>query len=177
MEGIWHRNTAKGAAVMVREKRSIVIRRPIDEVFAYVSDPRNNAAWNGWVVETTMIGDGPITAGSEFVTSIAFLGRRFESRAVITDLILNQRGSIRTTTGPVVATGTRTVEAVNGGTRFTQTLEADIRSAFGGIAEALVVRAGVRQMEADLRTLKRLLESGAAAGANAVESTASVTAR
>jgi uncharacterized membrane protein len=152
----------KGAAAMLREKRSIVINRPVDEVFAYVTDPRNNATWNAWIIETVMRDDEPLAVGSEFDTVAAFLGRRIESHAVITELVPNQRGSIRTTTGPVVATGSRIVEPVPGGTRFTQTLEADVRGAFRGFGEAFVIKAFVRQLEADLQTLKELLESGVA---------------
>lgn len=150
---------------MLREQRSIVINRPVDEVFAYVTDPRNNATWNAWIIESVMLDDGPLTVGSEFDSVVAFLGRRIESHAVITELVPNQRSSIRTTTGPIVATGSRIVEPVAGGTRFTQTLEADVRGAFRGFGEALVIRAAVRQLEADLQTLKELLESGAAVSA------------
>jgi uncharacterized protein YndB with AHSA1/START domain len=147
---------------MHKMERSIVINRPVDEVFAYTMDPRNNADWNGWVVDTTFTSDGPVTVGTRFSSTVKFLGKTMHSEAEITELVPNQRGSIRTTTGPITATGSRIVEPVEGGTKFTQTIEADFSGVFGGIAESIVVRSALRQGETDLQTLKDLLESGAA---------------
>ena len=50
-------------------------------------------------------------------------------------------------------------EPADGGTRFTQTFEAEI-GGFFKLAEPLVGRAIRRQMDADMATLKDLLEAG-----------------
>lgn len=144
---------------MLQESRSVFINRPIDEVFAYVVDPRNNAMWNGWVIESIVTEGGPPAVGTTFKSKVKFLGRTIDSDAVITELIPNERGTIKTTTGPITAMGSRIVEAVDGGTRFTQTMEADFRGTFGSIAESVVIRTALRQFETDLETLKDLLES------------------
>jgi uncharacterized membrane protein len=155
----------KGVASMPREERSIVINRPVDEVFAYVVDPRNNTMWNSWIVECHVTSDGPVGVGTTCRSVGKFLGKTVEADAVITECVPNERGSIRTTSGPITLTGSRIVEPANGGTRFTQTLEIDFKGLFGRLAEPLVTRAGIRQLEADLETLKDLLESGQAADA------------
>lgn len=145
---------------MIREQRSVVIHRPVEEVFAYVIDPRNNAEWNGWIIASEVTTEGPIRVGTEARSIGKFLGKTIEANAVITELVPNQRGSLRTTSGPITLSGSRIVEPVEGGgTRFTQTLDVDFGNVFGHIAEPIVVRAALRQVEADLQTLKDLLES------------------
>jgi hypothetical protein len=162
---------------MHKMERSIVINRPVEEVFAYVIDPRNNAEWNGWVIESVVTSEGPLREGTTFDSVTKFLGKVIRSEAIITELVPNERGSIRTTTGPITATGSRIVEPVEGGTKFTQTMEADFGGFFGAIAESLVVRTAIRQNEADLQTLKELLESGAAGSTvTASQGTTSATA-
>lgn len=160
---------------MHKMERSIVINCPVEEVYAYVIDPRNNAEWNGWVIGSIVTSEGPIREGTTFDSTTKFLGKVIQSEAVITEIVPNERGSIRTTTGPITATGSRIVEPVEGGTKFTQTIEADFGGFFGSVAESLVVRTAIRQFEADLQTLKELLESGTAGSTvNALEDTASI---
>jgi uncharacterized protein YndB with AHSA1/START domain len=47
---------------MARIKTSIVIRRPLDETFAYLTDPRNAKDWSSEIVDVTYNGD--LTEGS-----------------------------------------------------------------------------------------------------------------
>ena len=47
---------------MARIKTSIVIRRPLDETFAYLTDPRNAKDWSSELVDVTYNGD--LTEGS-----------------------------------------------------------------------------------------------------------------
>jgi hypothetical protein len=145
---------------MITDERSIVIDRPLEEVFAFVTDPHNNALWCGWFIESEVTSNGPIGVGTTFRNVATFLGKRIEADAVVTSWEPNRRSCIRTTSGPILTTGCRSVEAVEGGTRFAQTIEAS-PGAFFGLAEHIVVRLGARQLEADLLMLKELLESGA----------------
>jgi uncharacterized protein YndB with AHSA1/START domain len=51
---------------MPRGTRQITIDRPSDEVFAFVSDPRNDPLWHDTVLEATQTSEGPIRPGSTF---------------------------------------------------------------------------------------------------------------
>ena len=45
---------------------SIVVARPIREVFEYVTDPRNDPAWHTTVVSVRQTSAGPLGAGTVF---------------------------------------------------------------------------------------------------------------
>jgi carbon monoxide dehydrogenase subunit G len=149
----------EGGATMVRDELSIIINRRVEEVFAFVTDPRRLPVWNSAISDSEVTSDGPIDEGSTFRVSASFLGKRFDTDLVITAHEPHRRSCIRATSGPIPAfSGCYVVESAEGGTRFTQTVEAEL-GRFFGLAESLVVRAAVRHMEADMQTLKDLLES------------------
>lgn len=51
---------------------SVDIRRPVEEVFAYLSEPKNNLQWETGVVEMELTTEGPLAVGSK--------GRRVEKQ-------------------------------------------------------------------------------------------------
>lgn len=145
---------------MAHGERSVTIDAPLELVFAIVSDPRLNPEWSQMFVATELTSHGPVGVGTTFRATARILGRRVEAESIITEYEANRRACVRTTTGPVPTSGCRIVEPVDGGTRLTQTFDAEV-GGFFGLAESLVVKTGLRQLEADLATLKDLIESGA----------------
>lgn len=61
---------------MIRLTNSIEIERPVEEVFAYVSDVTNDPAWHTDILDARRIDSGPIGIGSEFEVRIQpFMGQ------------------------------------------------------------------------------------------------------
>jgi len=60
---------------MAYYRAHLEVRRPIDEVFAYLADFSNTAQWDPGVVSARKLGDGPVAVGSEFEVVSKFLGR------------------------------------------------------------------------------------------------------
>ena len=143
---------------MPRIDHSIVINRPVEDVWAFMANPENDAQWTSGLVEATKISDGPMGVGAQIKDVRRFLGRQIESTLEITEWEPNKRSSMKSLSGPIRFNGTRTYESVEGGTRVTEAVEAEI-SGFFRLAEPLVVRMGKRQIEADYGNLKDLLES------------------
>ncbi len=54
----------KGDEAMIKIERSIVINRPIEEVFTYATESKNTAKWQSGLKESTLVSDGPLGAGS-----------------------------------------------------------------------------------------------------------------
>jgi len=143
----------------IREEHTVVIERPVEEVFAFATDPNNDTLWQSTSLETEQTSEGPVGVGTTFLNTTKFLGRRIESTYEITENEPPHKQCIRITSGPIPGSGCYLFEPTDdGSTRFTQTFEAEV-GGFFRLAEPLVGRAIRRQQEVDMATLKDLLEA------------------
>ena len=141
---------------------SVVIARPVEDVFAYAGDPANDSSWATVMVESRMTSDGPVEKGSTLVEVLRFLGKRIETECEVTEYEPDSRIAFTMIAGPNKGAHERTFESVEGGTRVTLLTRGDSSGLFK-LADPVLKRMGTRQMAADLAILKELLESDAAA--------------
>ncbi len=144
---------------MVRAEVSTTIKRPVEEVFAVMSDASRNPQWLSGVSETTKTSDGPIGVGTMWHGVGKFLGRRMESDSVYTEFEPNHKYALKATT-PFPMTLTFTFESVAGGTRVDQVVDAE-PGGFFKLAGPLLVAAAKRQFKNDLDNFRDLLEGDA----------------
>jgi uncharacterized membrane protein len=64
----------------------VEVRRPREEVAAYMTDPVNDPQWIGGLREARLLGDGPPREGSRVARVASFMGRRVEYVNEITHL-------------------------------------------------------------------------------------------
>lgn len=137
---------------MPRSEASIVINRPVSEVFEYTSNYENDLHWVEAIVEAEKTSDGPPGVGSTGRLAVTYLGWRFESNLEVTEFEPNARLSIKSTSGAVPYFSSWTFELVEGGTKFTYSLE--VASGMFGVFGLYA-----RNMQKDLARLKEILES------------------
>jgi uncharacterized membrane protein len=146
---------------LIRVEESVVIGRPVEEVFSYTSNPENLPEWAATVraVRRDAPGRGPLREGERFTATQMALGRRFEAPFEVIDYEPNLRYAHQSREGhSVPVTMDFTYEPVSSeGTRFTPRIEAEPGGFFGLVGPVLerVIR---RQMRTNLVTLKDLLE-------------------
>jgi uncharacterized protein YndB with AHSA1/START domain len=145
---------------MKRIETSVVINRPIEEVFAYATNPENDKLWQSGVVESGLVGEGPLGVGVQTREVRKFLGRRLEGTAEITEYEPNVKIAIRSTSGPVQYEVWLTFETVDAGTKLTMVGEADT-GGFFKLAEGLVMRQFQKEMQGAFAVLKDILEAQA----------------
>jgi uncharacterized membrane protein len=145
---------------MTRVERSIIIDRPVEEVFAFTHDLSNNALWQTTLVEIEPLFEGPIREGAQWREVRRFIGKRIETVLELTEYEPTTGSAVKLVSGPVPLSGTYGFEAVNGGTRFTVTGELDAHGFFR-LAEPVFSRITARELESNLGHLKDLLEAGA----------------
>ena len=69
---------------------SIIVNRPIEEVFAYVTDIERFPEWTSFVRRAEKTSDGPVGLATTLRTDLQFLGRQFTSEQVITEFVPNR---------------------------------------------------------------------------------------
>ncbi len=143
---------------MAKVEIGIVINRPVEEVFAFLSNPENNPKWNSVSSEVKITSAGPIGVGTTYRAVIKALGRRIEGENEFTEYEPNRKFTFKSKSGPVPLESRWTFERVEGGTRVTETGVAEL-GGFFKLAEPLLVRMIKRQSEADLANLKDLMEA------------------
>jgi carbon monoxide dehydrogenase subunit G len=147
---------------MVRAEEHITINRPIEEVFAYLSDIERQAEWVSTLSESQKTTSGPTEAGTTYRQVVKVLGRRVESENEVTDYQPPTLFAFRGKSGPM-RMGMRFTLTSAGPetTEVTQVAE----GASGGVfklADPMLAPTMKKQFAADLETLKTMLESGIA---------------
>jgi uncharacterized membrane protein len=161
---LWHTVLNVGNTLWkeMREMRrievSVMINRPIEEVFAYVANPENEPLWQSGVLESGLVGEGPMGVGAKTKEVRKLLGQRLESIAEVTAYEPNAKIAFKSTSGPVRYEAWYTFEPVDAGTKFTMVGEADT-GGFFKLAEGLVVRQFEKEMQTSLAALKDILEA------------------
>ncbi len=146
---------------MVKTETSVTINRPIEEVFEFLTTIENNPQWQSSTLEAKQTSEGPVGLGSTAMLEAKFLGRRLELAMEITEFEPNRKFSFKTTSGPVPFEGSNVFERISEGeTKVTFLFEAE-PGGFFKLAEPLVARASKRDSEANVATLKDILEAQA----------------
>ena len=139
---------------------SIVINRPIEEVFGFLANLENDVKWRSEWVETKNTSGGTLGVGATFCLTGEFLGRRIPTIYEVTEYKPNQIAAWKAVSGPLPLKFRRIFEHGEGGTRFTIKYEAEVRGFFKLV---MLFLAGTvkRQHEGDLRKVKELMEARA----------------
>ena len=160
--GIRRRSREPAPARPPLVSESVVIERPPEEVFAYVTDPQNIPEWVEAIREVHRETEGPPKEGERFTVALdtGLLGRRWEQYFEVTAYEPPRRYSDRRKIGgPFQDEHTYNFEEeAGGGTHLSLTMEAH-PSGFFRIFGALLEKAIQRQVRKELGTLKDMLEA------------------
>jgi hypothetical protein len=146
------------AGQSIRIAQNVDIHCSLEEVFAFVADPRNDTRWTPAVEEVHKTSEGPLGAGAIFEAVFRLLGRRFVATKIAEYEPTRKVVLEPPTAGPVQLVGMRSVEAAPGGTRLTITFEGQT-GGFFRVAEPIFAHLASRQLKVNLDDLKGLLES------------------
>lgn len=145
---------------MIKVELTTVINRPVEEVFTFLSDMENNLKWRSSQIEVKKTSIGPIGVGTTYHMVNNVLGSQLETEAEIIEYEPNRQFTSIDKSGKFPLIAQRTFEPVEGGTRVRLVLEAEPSGVFK-LAEPLLASAAKRRTEADIATLKDLMEAHA----------------
>ena len=143
---------------MAQIKTTITINRPIEEVFAFVADVRNDIKWRSDVVESKVT-SGSLGVGATFEFASEFLGRKIETTGELTAYDPPIRYAWKSIKSPIPVIAMTTFESVNGGTLIVDTADFE-PGCFFKIAEPLLIKQAQSAAEKDMKKLKGILEDG-----------------
>jgi uncharacterized protein YndB with AHSA1/START domain len=115
----------RGGIEVIRVEASTMIRRPIEEVFRFVTDPVNEPSWHTDVAAATLVTPGPVAAGSETSYTFGLSGGRGTAIGKVVTFEENRLETIKFDHGPMGLTPTITFEfePLGGSVRFTRRVE------------------------------------------------------
>jgi uncharacterized membrane protein len=135
----------------------IVIHRPVDDVFEYVADERNEPTYNRTMRSAEMIGDGPIGVGTRWHAVVDGAGSPVAMTIEVTGFDRPHRLASSTRVDTIEIDGAMTFEPVDGGTRMRWSWDMRLR---GGMRlfSPVLAHMGRRQEREIWRSLKRVME-------------------
>jgi uncharacterized membrane protein len=143
---------------MIQLEKSVLIERPVEDVFSFIFNFENESKWCEEVVRTQKTSEGPIGVGSTFTDHVEFMGKTIESSYEILAYELNKTVTIKTLSGPVPFVATYSFDDADGVTKLSILAEAE-PGGFFKLATPIIRRQLDKQWERNFANLKQLLES------------------
>jgi carbon monoxide dehydrogenase subunit G len=142
--------------------QSVMVNRPVEEVWDFIGSFENTTRWSRGVLEARQTSDGPLGVGSTLQTVVKAFGRRRTADYLVTEYEPNHAFAFEVTSGPMTSRARYSVEPAGAGTRLTASGEAKATGLYKLLAPVLV-RTLERHSQDDLTNLKRILEAPVAA--------------
>jgi NAD(P)-dependent dehydrogenase (short-subunit alcohol dehydrogenase family)/uncharacterized protein YndB with AHSA1/START domain len=112
----------QGTRKNMRLQKTVIIDKPRDAVFDYLSDFTTTTQWDpGTVVTTNHHGDGGV--GTTYLNTSSFLGRKTQLTYIVREFIPRERIRLRAENKTVIAIDTMTFRSIDAGTEVTYTAE------------------------------------------------------
>jgi uncharacterized protein YndB with AHSA1/START domain len=137
-------------------ENTVMIAKPMEDVFAFLSDLENVPQWNYAIIETRKVSEGPVGVGTIY-QQVRSVPSRSEERLEVTAYNPPRHLEIRGQLGPFLSRLSYALDAFPEGTRLTNAVELELRGPGRLLGRVAVPR--VRDaVAANLRKLKELLE-------------------
>jgi uncharacterized protein YndB with AHSA1/START domain len=151
---------------MVRVDVDTTIDRPVEEVFAYLTDIDRQPEWVAPMTESRKTSSGPTGVGTTFQQAVKFMGRSMDLNGEITSYQAPNLYAFQAKNGPMHMEMQFTLQSDGPeSTRVTQVASGE-SAGFFKLADPILARSMKKQFVADLETLKTLLEGGVATEAS-----------
>jgi len=143
---------------MIKVEKSILIQRPIQEVFDFVGNLQNGPQWQSAVLEAKQTTEGELGVGTKFTSVRKFMGQKLEAIIEFVAYEPNKKIVFKSTSGTTPFVETYLFESIAEGTRFTSILELQTGGIMG-LADPLIASSIKRETDATFGDLKAILES------------------
>ena len=142
---------------MISVEKSVEINKPVEKVYAFVTNSQTATQWQGGV-EAVIMDDPPNVVGSKYTEVRKFMGQEMKSVMELTTVEPNSKWAAKVIKGPVPYEVTVTFEPSSGGTRMTTHVDGEPKGFFK-LAEGALKGQLEKSIEEDGKRLKGILEA------------------
>ena len=136
---------------MPAARHQVTIRRPASEVFGFIADGLNGPKWRSGILDIAHVSGSGV--GATYKQGVKGPGgRRIDADYRVTAHEPNSRLAFVAIAGPVRPTGEYVLEEIDGGTRLTFALQAEL----SGIKKLLMGSAVQKTMDSEVEATERL---------------------
>lgn len=119
---------------MATIKASVIINRPVDEVFAYVTDVKTWPRWESGLLQAEQTSEGPTNVGTTFRGMNQALAQRMEWTSEVTDYTPSKSWGQKIVSKGWSTEESLTFEPFEGSTKFTLASELEMGGFFKLVA-------------------------------------------
>jgi len=142
---------------MARIEESIVIKRPVDKVFAYAADVKSWPKWRSIIVAAEQTSQGPLGVGTTFKGVVHMMGLNMKWTAKVTEYEPNRKCTMNYTSGSMSYNEYVTFDSIEGGTKTTVVLDTKV-GGFAKLFSPIIVSSMRKELKKSLSNLKSILE-------------------
>lgn len=144
---------------MPRGRLTVTIEKPVDAVFAVLSDVEKTSRWHPSTVREYWTSDGPLRVGSTRRAEAKSFGVRSTNEAVVTVFDPSKALGLRSIDSPIPFSIHIGFEPTEAGTQVDWIVEMEPSGPYKLIG-SLAMAAFMRQLESGLSQLRSLMDSG-----------------
>ena len=141
---------------MIQHEVTIHLKRPVEQVFAFLADHQNLRTWQANLIENEQLTEGSLRVGSRFREVRRTGPGQSEIQGEITDFEPNKRFSTKTNTQPQV-TVSYSFEREDDGTRLSYKFVM-LTSGMMRLLEPLIAGSIKKGTDSDFQKLKHILD-------------------
>ena len=138
---------------------SIVILKPLEDVWTFMDDPERAREWQPYLVELEQDPPDRMGVGTEQRYVFKYLGQSIRNHYVVTAYEPMTRTAYKSLLGSSIqATGDNIFEELDGGTKLTMSFKPEIGGFFGALPKSFVAWTYRRTLVSKLERIKEILE-------------------
>ena len=143
---------------MINLANSVLVYRPIKQVFDFISTAENDFQWKYGTLASAQVSEGAVGVGAFFRTIGHLMGRRVHETFEITEYEANQKYGFKSLSGPLQLQTLYTFEVSGGSTKISVSTQANVINFFQ-IRESILEKQLKKQLKENLAMLKGILET------------------
>ena len=144
---------------MFTQRVSVLISRPVQDVFEFIEDARNRPRWDDSVDSEELTSPEPIGVGTTVRTTLRSMGREYVYTWSVVEHEPPNRMTIESTAGPFPTTLAYELSEQDGATRLDFSVTGRPKGPLR-LFQPLIARNTQKNLDHGFARLKRLLETG-----------------